>query len=81
MKTGVELIAEERQRQMDVEGWTPEHDDKHQRDEMNIAARCYATSAEACHYSKNNVTFNTYRQGGTSTTSMAMGCRMVETDR
>ena len=26
MKTGIEIIAEERQRQMDVEGWTLEHD-------------------------------------------------------
>lgn len=29
MKTGIELIAEERQRQIDVEGWTPEHDAQH----------------------------------------------------
>lgn len=27
MKTGIELIAEERQRQIEVEGWTPEYDD------------------------------------------------------
>ena len=27
--TGVELIAAERQRQIEVEGWTPEHDDAH----------------------------------------------------
>jgi len=27
MKTGVELIADERQRQIEVEGWTAEHDD------------------------------------------------------
>ena len=26
---GVSLIAAERQRQMDVEGWTPEHDDQY----------------------------------------------------
>ena len=29
MKTGIELITEERQRQIEVEGWTPEHDAKH----------------------------------------------------
>lgn len=29
MKTGIELIAEERQRQIDVEGWSLEHDDDH----------------------------------------------------
>lgn len=26
MKTGIELIAEERQRQIEIEGWTAEHD-------------------------------------------------------
>lgn len=28
MKTGIELIAEERQRQIEKECWTPEHDDQ-----------------------------------------------------
>ncbi len=28
MKTGIELIAEERQRQIDQEGYTPDHDDE-----------------------------------------------------
>ncbi len=28
METGIELIAAERKRQIEVEGWTPEHDDK-----------------------------------------------------
>lgn len=44
MKTGIELIAEERQRQIDVEGWTPEHDDTevgHQKGELATAAACY----------------------------------------
>ncbi len=41
-KTGAELIAAERQRQIDVEGWTPEHDDKHHQGEMADAAACYA---------------------------------------
>lgn len=27
--TGIELIAAERQRQIEVEGWTSEHDDQH----------------------------------------------------
>lgn len=27
--TGIDLIAAERQRQIDAEGWTPEHDDVH----------------------------------------------------
>lgn len=29
MKTGTELIAEERTRQISQEGWTPEHDNQH----------------------------------------------------
>lgn len=40
-KTGVELIAEERARQIAVEGWTPEHDDAHDQGELAIAASCY----------------------------------------
>ena len=42
MKTGVELIAEERQRQIEVEGWTKEHDAEHKNDELVKAAICYA---------------------------------------
>ena len=42
MKTGIEIIAEERQRQIEVEGWTPEHDDEHICGEMAQAAACYA---------------------------------------
>jgi hypothetical protein len=42
MKTGIELIAEERQRQISVEGWTPEHDNKHENGEMAGAAAAYA---------------------------------------
>jgi hypothetical protein len=43
MKTGIEIIAEERQRQQEVEGWTPEHDDNHQSEELARAAAYYAT--------------------------------------
>lgn len=42
MKTGIELIAEERKRQIEVEGWTPEHDDAHQNEQLANAAGCYA---------------------------------------
>lgn len=42
MKTGIELITEERRRQIINENWTPEHDDEHTRGEMAIAAACYA---------------------------------------
>jgi|SRR5690625_1904110 len=42
MKTGIELIAEERERQIEVEGWTPEQDYRHNRQELARAAACYA---------------------------------------
>ncbi len=34
-------VLAERQRQIDVEGWTPEHDDEHTEGEMEKAAMCY----------------------------------------
>jgi hypothetical protein len=40
--TGAELIAQERQRQIDAEGWTPEHDDHHCDGELIDAAMVYA---------------------------------------
>jgi hypothetical protein len=42
MKTGAELIAAERERQMSEEGWTPDHDDKHGNGSLAVAAACYA---------------------------------------
>lgn len=39
--TGTELIAEERKRQIAIEGWTPEHDDAHVNGEMPAAASTY----------------------------------------
>lgn len=39
---GAELIAAERQRQIEQEGWTPEHDAMHDGGELAIAAACYA---------------------------------------
>ena len=42
MKTGIEQIADERQRQIDAEGWTPAHDDEHAQGELSDAAACYA---------------------------------------
>ena len=43
MKTGAELIAQERQRQIDVKGWDAEHDDEHTEGELAMAAVCYAS--------------------------------------
>lgn len=34
-------VAAERRRQVEVEGWTPEHDDRHGEQSMSIAAACY----------------------------------------
>lgn len=42
MKTGIELIAEERLRQVNTEGYTSEHDLQHDGGELAIAAACYA---------------------------------------
>jgi hypothetical protein len=49
---GVELIAAERQRQIDVEGWTPEHDDAHARREILWAGICYAKYTSALLYAE-----------------------------
>ncbi len=43
--TGTELIAAERQRQIEVEGWSPEHDDEHDDAELASAALCYTVHA------------------------------------
>lgn len=40
-KATVDVLAE-RRRQVEVEGWTPEHDDQHKAGEIAAAAACYA---------------------------------------
>jgi hypothetical protein len=40
--TGAELITAERQRQIDVEGWTPKHDTQYWDGDLAMAAICYA---------------------------------------
>ena len=40
----IQEIVEERKRQKEVEGWTPEHDDEHVYSEMVLAAACYAVN-------------------------------------
>ena len=47
MKTGIELITEERQRQIEKEGWTPKHDTKHINEEIAFAAVCYAAPSNS----------------------------------
>lgn len=50
MKTGVQLIAQERLRQITDEGWTREHDERHPNGELAAAAAVYAFTAreQAC---------------------------------
>lgn len=42
MKTGIELIAEERQRQIEVEGFNNEHDKMFDKNQLAAAAASYA---------------------------------------
>lgn len=39
---GIERIADERKRQLEVEGWTAAHDSQHDRHELAFAAAAYA---------------------------------------
>ena len=43
VKSGVDLIAEERQRQIESEGYTPEEDLNYVKGELADAAACYAS--------------------------------------
>lgn len=43
---GVREIAAERQRQIEAEGWTPEHDDAHRDHSLAGAAACYALGSK-----------------------------------
>lgn len=46
-RTGAEMIAAERQRQIEREGWTAEHDDEHEWGELARAGACYADHTAA----------------------------------
>ena len=45
MKTGMKRILAERQRQITKEGWSADHDDRHDQQEMQRAAESYLLSA------------------------------------
>lgn len=47
MLSGAALIAVERKRQIEAEGWTPEHDDAHDLGELLHAAQSYVMVADA----------------------------------
>lgn len=42
-------VKDERRRQVEAEGWTPEHDDKHNECELAAAAACYALGTTDMH--------------------------------
>lgn len=46
--SGIESIAAERRRQIEAEGWTPEHDDEHCVGELAAAAASYALARNEC---------------------------------
>lgn len=58
--SGAERIAAERRRQIESEGWTPEHDDKHVQGELARAAAGYALSAAG--YAKDMVYWPAWSQ-------------------
>lgn len=43
-KAASDVLAE-RRRQIEAEGWTPQHDDQHADGSMALAAACYASNA------------------------------------
>ena len=49
--SGIERIAAERKRQIEVEKWTPYHDDGHESGQLVLAAMAYATPG--IHYRQN----------------------------
>ena len=53
MKSGIEIISEERKRQIEIEGWTAEHDDEHRCGELSDATACYATRGYWRNYQRN----------------------------
>ncbi len=45
MSKALDDVAAERSRQVEAEGWTPEHDDTHDKGEMALAAHAYVGHA------------------------------------
>lgn len=76
MKSGIKLIAKERKRQIEKEGWTPEHDDSHDDGSLLYAAACYAVSAtgddceptlqEVCYHTDGTLTYTMWPKSWSS---------------
>lgn len=62
MKTGTELIAEERHRQVEVEKWNYSHDADYKEGELIGAAACYAINALNKDFSKPRFRAQIYRE-------------------
>ena len=62
MKTGIELIAEERQRQIEVEGYDAQHDSYHSPCKLIQAADTYLESADLTLRSKEFSPSNAWHQ-------------------
>ena len=63
--TGVELIANERERQINVKGWTPEHDDMHKDGALRVvAAMCACDGTDAKVFDPLNRDFGIIKRHG-----------------
>lgn len=51
--SGIERIAAERKRQIEQEGWTPDHDDEHDDASLAVAGACYAGMAHYLNTARN----------------------------
>lgn len=58
-KSGIELIAIERMRQIEIEGWTADHDANHDTGQLAMAAVCYASQEKiyVMRHFANNIQF------------------------
>lgn len=54
MNKYAQLMAEERERQISEEGWSPEHDDEHVNGELANVAACFSATNELYLYSKHS---------------------------
>jgi len=53
-ESGIELTAKERQRQIEIEGYTPERDSHYSNDELFMAGCCYLASERTRAINKEN---------------------------